>query len=142
LHTIRITISDGLLTDYQEWNINIIDLTGTFNLYVQFSGSGTTNATGNSVRDAGTLVAVLASANSGYQLDHWVLDTMNVGSANPYVVMMSSNHDLTAVFTEIPSSHLFADGFESGSFGGLDWHDGYDRRLGHGCFKPAAQWKL
>jgi hypothetical protein len=87
-----------------------------YTLHVQVSGLGTTNATGDSLRNAGTSVAVKATANSGYQLDHWLLDNVNVGSVNPYVVTMNSNHNLTAVFTQIPSGHLFADGFESGNF--------------------------
>jgi len=35
-------------------------------------------------------------------LDHWELDTVNVGSNNPYTVTMNADHSLTAVFTEIP----------------------------------------
>jgi hypothetical protein len=87
-----------------------------YTLHVQISGSGVTNATGDTVYNKGTIVAVGAAASSGYSLTHWLLDNSNVGSANPYVITMNGNHNLTAVFVESASEHLFADGFESGSF--------------------------
>jgi hypothetical protein len=37
----------------------------------------------------------------GYGLDHWKLDGINVGSANPYSVLMDNNHTLQAVFAQI-----------------------------------------
>lgn len=51
----------------------------------------------------GTMVSVSAIPNAGYTFDHWVLDSVNVGSANPYVVTMNENHTLQALFTKIPS---------------------------------------
>jgi uncharacterized protein YqjF (DUF2071 family) len=50
----------------------------------------------------GTVVPVTAAADTGYQFDHWELDTVNVGSANPYSVTMDQNHALTAVFVPTP----------------------------------------
>ena len=49
----------------------------------------------------GTMVSVSALPNGGYVLDHWVLDSINVGTANPYTVTMNSNHTLQALFKPI-----------------------------------------
>jgi hypothetical protein len=45
---------------------------------------------------------VTAIPNADYTFDHWELDTVNVGSANPYTVLMDNNHTLKAVFTYSP----------------------------------------
>jgi hypothetical protein len=45
-----------------------------------------------------TVVSATATADPGYQFDHWELDTVNVGAANPYSVTMNQNHTLKAVF--------------------------------------------
>jgi PKD repeat protein len=37
-----------------------------------------------------------------YLFDHWELDSVNVGSANPYSVYMDKDHTLKAVFSLIP----------------------------------------
>jgi len=44
------------------------------------------------------VVEVDAIPDSGYMLDHWELDTVDVGSADPYSVTMNQDHALTAVF--------------------------------------------
>ncbi|MEX2704668.1 MAG: hypothetical protein Q6352_005325 [Candidatus Freyrarchaeum guaymaensis] len=44
-------------------------------------------------------VQVTAIPNPDYIFDHWELDTVNVGSTNPYTVLMDNNHTLKAVFT-------------------------------------------
>lgn len=51
----------------------------------------------------GTMVSVSEIPNVGYTFDHWVLDSVNVGTANPYVVTMNENHTLQALFAKIPS---------------------------------------
>jgi hypothetical protein len=46
--------------------------------------------------------AVQASSvihTSGYSFDHWELDGVNVGSTQPYLIIMNTSHTLTAVFT-------------------------------------------
>jgi len=48
------------------------------------------------------VVEVDAIPDSGWILDHWELDGLDVGDANPYTVTMDDDHTLTAVFTEIP----------------------------------------
>jgi len=50
--------------------------------------------------DEESAVKVKANPYAGYVLDHWELDGVNVGSANPYTVTMESPHNLKAVFTE------------------------------------------
>jgi hypothetical protein len=69
-----------------------------FNLLVEVSGSGSTNATGTALYDSGTVVAVQATPGSGWTLGHWLLNGTNVGSVNPYSVTMTENRNLTAVF--------------------------------------------
>jgi hypothetical protein len=63
------------------------------------TGGTTTPAPGMHVYPNGTLVPVSAIASSGYDFDHWELDTVNVGTANPYSVLMTQNHTLNAVFS-------------------------------------------
>ena len=50
----------------------------------------------------GISVQVTAIPNTGYQLDHWELDTANVGAANPYTVLIDKDQTLKAVFSPIP----------------------------------------
>ena len=82
-----------------------------FGLVVGVSGSGTTNATGTTQYAPGSTVSVNATPASGWTLSYWLLNGTNVGSANPYVVTMNQNINLTAVFSP---SVLFANGFEPG----------------------------
>jgi len=60
-------------------------------------GGSTTPASGTYVYSNGTVVPVSATPNSGYGLDHWVLDGVNVGTSNSYSVLMNQNHTLEAV---------------------------------------------
>ena len=73
-----------------------------YGLLAEVRGSGSTNATGTQKYDAGALVTVQANANSDWVLSEWLLNGNSVGSVNPYVVSMSENRNLTAVFTELP----------------------------------------
>jgi hypothetical protein len=74
-----------------------------YDLTITVTGNGTTDpAVGSYLYDEGTIVPVTATPDSGWELDHWLLDTADVGAANPYNVTMNSNHTLEAVFTEIP----------------------------------------
>jgi hypothetical protein len=47
---------------------------------------------------ANSTVQVAAFPNEGYVLDYWELDSINIGSNNPYTVLMQENHTLNAVF--------------------------------------------
>lgn len=46
----------------------------------------------------GSSVSVRAVPNSGYEMDHWILDGVNAGSSNPILVPMSQPHTLLADF--------------------------------------------
>ncbi|MFX1441707.1 MAG: PKD domain-containing protein, partial [Promethearchaeota archaeon] len=53
----------------------------------------------------GSTVSVDATTTEvGWKLDHWSLDSINVGDSNPYMVLMDTDHILTAVFVEAPQS--------------------------------------
>ena len=74
-----------------------------YTLNIQTTGSGTTNPTpGQHQYGYGTVVSVTAIPDPGWMLDHWELDSTNVGSTNPYSVTMNQNHTLLAVFKRIP----------------------------------------
>jgi hypothetical protein len=72
-------------------------------LTIAVTGSGTTSpAPGSTQRNEGSTVSVDAQPSAGWTLDHWELDSVNVGTADPYSVTMNTDHTLTAVFVEIP----------------------------------------
>lgn len=87
-----------------------------YTLHVQVAGQGTTNATGDTLYTSGTTVRVLGTPSSGWSFTNWLLNGSNAGTNNPYTVVMNNNYNLTGVFTQSQSQHLFSDGFESGSF--------------------------
>jgi peptidylprolyl isomerase len=72
-----------------------------YNLLVSVDGSGTTNSTGVKAYSVGTSVAVQATPGSGMILKEWLLNGTVVSAANPYVLTVSQNSNLTAVFTEL-----------------------------------------
>ena len=81
----------------------IFTLIPQYNLNINVIGSGTTDPTpGDHIYPENTLVTVDAFPSPGWELDHWQLDGTEVGSANPYEVMMDSDHTLTAIFVELP----------------------------------------
>jgi peptidylprolyl isomerase len=69
-----------------------------YELIVGVVGSGSANVTGTQTYDSGAMVPVQANPDSGMVLSHWLINGTSVGSANPYVVTMSENRNLTAVF--------------------------------------------
>jgi hypothetical protein len=74
-----------------------------YELVIGVSGGGTTvPAPGAYLYDAGIEVSVDAVPDSGWMLDEWLLDSVSMGAADPYVVTMDANHTLTAVFVEAP----------------------------------------
>ena len=93
-----------------------LDITATFlpsyTLEITVDGQGTTDPSPGTYGVLhGGVAEVDALPNTGYKLDHWLLDNVDVGFANPYQLTMESNHGLVAVFVE---DILFSDGFESG----------------------------
>lgn len=106
---------DGVYPDDPSINVNLLE---TFNastfgdiiihplyyLTIQTSTGGTTSpAPGTYSYGYGTQVSVTATVNTGYVLNYWTLDTVNVGAANPYTVTMDQNHTLKAFFKTLPS---------------------------------------
>jgi len=106
-YTVSLTIQEAdtdsdseIKTDH----INVLaPIPEEFDLTLAVSGSGSTSpAVGvHSYADV-TPVDVTASASAGWTFDHWMLDAVDVGSANPITVTMDADHSLTAVFEEIP----------------------------------------
>jgi parallel beta-helix repeat protein len=81
----------------------ITPLPSTYNLTITTTVGGTTDpAPGTYTYTANASVQVTAIPNADYLFDHWELDTINVGSANPYTVLMDNNHTLKAVFAYSP----------------------------------------
>jgi hypothetical protein len=86
------TYTNGTVQILQIYTLTIITTVG-----------GTTDpAPGTYSYTANSSVQVTAIPNADYVFDHWELDMVNVGSANPYTVLMDKNHTLKAVFSPIP----------------------------------------
>jgi hypothetical protein len=64
------------------------------------SGGSTTPPVGAYSFNVNSTVHVTAVANASYLFDHWELDGAKVGSANPYTVLMNSDHTLEATFVK------------------------------------------
>jgi len=76
----------------------------TYALTITATVGGTTDpAPGTYGYTANSTVQVTAIPAANYLFDYWELDSVNVGSANPYSVLMDKNHALKAVFSLIPS---------------------------------------
>jgi hypothetical protein len=65
-------------------------------------GGTTDPAPGTYSYTANSTVEVTAFPEAGYLFDHWELDDVIVGSANPYTVLMDKDYTLKAVFVPIP----------------------------------------
>ena len=75
-----------------------------YTLTITATAGGTTDPTpGTYTYPAGTTVEVTAFPDADYVFDHWELDTVDVGSANPYTVLMDEDHTFKAVFTYSPA---------------------------------------
>jgi parallel beta-helix repeat protein len=72
----------------------------SYMLTITATVGGTTNpAAGTYSYTDYSQILVTAIPNANYLLDHWELDIINIGSANPYTVLMNSNHTLNTVFS-------------------------------------------
>jgi len=70
-----------------------------YSLTITAMVGGTTNpAPGTHSHVANSTVQVTAIPAANYLFDYWELDSVNVGSANPYSVTMDKDHTLKAVF--------------------------------------------
>lgn len=65
-------------------------------------GGSTSPPIGKHAANAGSTIQVTATPNATYAFDHWELDGANVGSSNPYSVLMDGNHTLKALFRALP----------------------------------------
>ena len=75
----------------------------TYSLTITTTVGGTTDtAPGTYSYTVNSQVQVTAIPNPNYLFHHWELDSINVGSVNPYSVLMDKNHALKAVFSPIP----------------------------------------
>jgi len=75
----------------------------TYSLAIISTVGGTTDsAPGTYIYTVNSTVEVTAIPEAGYLFDYWELDSVNVGSANPYRVYMDKDHTLKAVFSLIP----------------------------------------
>jgi parallel beta-helix repeat protein len=75
----------------------------TYNLTITSTVGGTTDpAPGPYSYTADSTVQVTAVPEANYLFNYWELDSVNVGSANPYSVTMDKDHTLKAVFSPIP----------------------------------------
>jgi len=75
----------------------------TYNLTIIMTLGGTTNpASGTYTYVNGSSINVTAVPGMNYTFDHWELDTANVGSTNPYTILMNSDRTLKAVFVHVP----------------------------------------
>jgi len=94
----RIFSSDSELTS-QEFIEKTSPTYPTHTLTVATNGDGTTfPLLGTYACSANSTVRVAAFPDEGYVLDYWELDSVNVGSNNPYTVLMQEDHTLNASF--------------------------------------------
>jgi len=74
----------------------------TYALTIIATDGGTTNPIpGTYNYNASTTIQVTAIPRPNYLFDHWELDNTDVGSANPYSVLMDRNHTLKAIFSPV-----------------------------------------
>ncbi|MEM3700708.1 MAG: hypothetical protein QXL57_07590 [Candidatus Bathyarchaeia archaeon] len=89
--TVHMAAPHNLTAHYLQIVIYTLTITATV--------GGTTNpAPGTYTYSAGQTVQVRAIPSENYTFDHWELDGVNVGSTNPFSVLMNQNHNLKAVF--------------------------------------------
>jgi hypothetical protein len=74
----------------------------TYDLTITTTSGGTTDPNvGTQNYLCGSSVEVTAIPDVCYEFDHWELDGGNVGSANPYSVLMDDDYTLHAVFVQV-----------------------------------------
>ena len=74
-----------------------------YDLNIGVIGSGVTSlSAGIHTYEESSTVPVIATASYGWSFSHWLFDSFDVGSNNPYTVTIDADHSLTAVFAEVP----------------------------------------
>ena len=99
------TQSDPILMDGAK--IAIASWKTQYYLTITTTSGGTTNPPSSAWYDAGTIASVTAIPDTDYVFEHWELDSINVGSANPYGVTMDTAHALQAVFVYSPPTPTY-----------------------------------
>lgn len=88
----------------------------TYELLISSFSGGTTNPSpGSHQFYENQVVPVSANPFSNWSFDHWTLDGVDVGSVNPYSVLMDTNHNITAYFIEDPEFSLVIDSIGGGN---------------------------
>ena len=76
----------------------------TYDLTITTTAGGTTDpAPGTYSYTVNSTIQVTAIPEADYLFEHWELDNIDVGSANPYTVLMGKDHTLRAVFSPVPA---------------------------------------
>jgi hypothetical protein len=93
------SVTDVTLTEDKEVTATFVPV---FNLLIENKGQGLTDPLpGSYLHAQGEEVAVKAEAEADNQFVHWLLNGTNVGSANPYLITMDNDCNLTAVFQAV-----------------------------------------
>jgi len=69
------------------------------------TGGATSPSLGNYTHSKGQNIPIQATPESGYILNHWELDSVNIGASNPINVTMNSNHHVLALFN-VPTYNI------------------------------------
>jgi hypothetical protein len=73
-----------------------------YTLDINTTTGGTTEPVpGSYTHPENTTVKITAKSDVNYNFDHWILDGIEY-TTNPITIIMNSNHELTAYFSEIP----------------------------------------
>jgi hypothetical protein len=100
---VTITAADGETLSVQAIYVPYTPPPVTYTLTISSTAGGTTVPSPGAYSYAdGTQVMVTAVQNTGYTLDHWVVDGVNVGYSSSVTVTMSANHTVQAVFVTVP----------------------------------------
>jgi hypothetical protein len=120
-----VTVPSGASYNFTYWDINgesrgtgvnsivvFMDTnhTATAHYSLVYTLTITTTAGGTTVPTPGTYnytanstVQVTATPGPNYVFDHWELDGVGAGTANPYSVHMDADHTLKAFFSQVPA---------------------------------------
>jgi uncharacterized repeat protein (TIGR02543 family) len=101
-HHIRVTVTSGGLSDYQEWTVNAGGVPpAEYTLTVNVIGSGSvTKNPDQATYTSGSSVQLTATPAAGWAFSGWSGDLS--GSTNPTSITMNGNKGVTATFTENP----------------------------------------
>ena len=111
IHTVAVTVSDGSLTDYLEWTV---DVYYTLTVNVDPAAGGSYTASDPGPYHEGDVITLTPSANPGYEFSSWGGDG-SPGTEDEWIVTMTSDMTVTATFIEIiaePNVQLVVKGMD------------------------------